>query len=171
MSYTGGLTEHELFSSVEKNRSIPNLEMYLPYKRAKNIVKESQPYEDPSDPDPRFANDLHATIAERLNLDDYSKLRLFTAVKSHFDQYHGVDAFFEFDSQSGRVVIKLDVTTNPSKGEYIKNDDIIVFHYPSDGLDPKIQEDKEAYEGKLNEVSQSVINMINQKIERKEYEH
>lgn len=169
--YTGGQLEKELFSSIEQKESHPPLELYIGYKAAKNIVKDSQPYEDPSDPDPRFANDLHATVAESLKLEDYSKLRLFTAVDSHFDQRHQVDAFFELDSRGGRVVVKLDVTTNPQKGEYNSDKGILVFLFPREGLDPSLEEDKEEYFEIIEKLNNRIVEDIENKIKGKNYEH
>ena len=67
-----------------------------------------------SDPVPRFAADLFATVAERLCPEDYSKLKLYGAVNTPFDLFHGVDAFFEYE---GRIVT-LDLTLNEKKDEY-----------------------------------------------------
>src|SRR6185369_4444565 len=75
-----------------------------------DLVRKNQPC-DPSDPDPRCANDLHALIAEKLGLDDFSELKLYTAVGSPLDFWHGIDGFFEFRGH----VLTIDLTVNSHK--------------------------------------------------------
>ena len=69
-----------------------------------------QPW-DPSDPEPRFASDLHASVALALGLDDWSTLKFFTAVGSALDHFHGVDCFFVFKGK----IVTIDVTVNSEK--------------------------------------------------------
>jgi len=89
---TGHLLESRMLGeSTEKETG------YQYYKEAINFVKEHQAWENPSDPDPRFANDLHATIADKLGIEDYDLLKFYTAVGSALDHYHGIDAFFELE--------------------------------------------------------------------------
>jgi hypothetical protein len=159
--YTGKIIEREILGKIEKERSkerpdvFENLEKtYLPYKKAMEAVKRMQPF-DPSDPEPGFANDLHATIAERLKLEDYSRLRFFTAISSHLDIWHGVDAFFELDSKEKKIIVTLDVTSNPNK-DSCKAD--VLVEIPSEGLDPK--EDRIEYMEKIEEVADKVVSLI-----------
>lgn len=159
LGYTGRLAEGEMFGRVNRE-SIPSKENYLPYKEAMRLAKEAQPYEDPSDPDPRFAQDLHATISENLGLDDYSDLSLYTAVDSSLDTYHGVDAFFELDWNGKIYRVTMDVTINYNKGENGKAE--VVFMFPPEGLDPK--EDKEEYHELLNRVGEKVADIFKDKM-------
>lgn len=163
-AYTGGLAEREIFGEIKKGDQA--LEFYSSYGNSIEFVKKSQPYEDPSEPDKRFPNDLQATIAYSLNLDDYSKLRFYTAVGSHLDKYHGIDAFFELELKGGRIVrATLDVTLDPVKESGGWKADV-VFLWPSDGLDPLLPEDKEKYKDKLKEVSERVKECLNKKINK-----
>ncbi len=163
IGYTGGMIERELFGETEKREGTPPLKRYLNFKQSLDVVKKSQINEDLSDPDRRFANDLHATVANRIGLDDYSRLKFYTAVnddtKTHLDYYHGVDAFLELEREKeGIIRVTLDVTSNKSKSEEWKAD--VVFLWPSDGLDPKLPEDKEEYKRILEDVAQRVVNII-----------
>jgi hypothetical protein len=156
--YTGGLIEREIFSEVDKDK-YPLTRDYLKFRDAIVAVKKSQPYEDPSDPEPRFSNDLQATIADKLGLDDYSHVRIYTAVGSHLDKFHKIDAFVEYDITKNRIVrVTLDVTQNPQKGAEYRAD--IVFHMPDEGLDPKINEDREIYNNKIKEIADKVVQIF-----------
>lgn len=116
MSYTGRFFETDNFGE-----SLARDTQYLEYDKALEEVKNNQPW-DPTDPKPRFANDLHAEVALELGLkDDWSELRFYTAIGSALDHYHGVDAFFEFDEAR----VTMDITKNPAKASGYKADFII----------------------------------------------
>lgn len=83
---------------------------YKTYQDALEQVKNDY-LGDPADPQPRFANDLHAEVAQELGLEDWSGLKFYTAVNSALDRYHGVDAFFEY----GDARVVMDATKNPAK--------------------------------------------------------
>lgn len=163
--YTGRLVEKELFGETVENERAPDLEDYCNYNRSVGLVKESQPFDNPSEPDTFFADDMLANTAIQIKEEDFSKFRFFTAVNSHLDKYHGVDAFIEYDHPDAGVVrITLDVTTNPAKGDSYKADVIILW--PQEGLDPKL--DKEDYRKKLNEVSDRISEIIEKKVSEKQ---
>ncbi len=81
------------------------------------IVEESQGEDfEPSEPKTKFAYDLHATIAENLDLEDFEDLEYYTAVNTHLDNC-GVDAFFKFKNKSEQgekqpIRVCFDITTN-----------------------------------------------------------
>ena len=143
----------ELRKGIEK-------EQYQPYNEALDFVRENQPF-DPSDPDPRFANDLHATIADALRLKDYKHLEFYTAVGSNLDQFHGVDAFIEWhtDPENNPKAVQrvtLDITINPQKGESYKAD--VLIYVPSEGLDPK--EDREEFAELVNNTAEEILEKL-----------
>ncbi len=159
--YTGGLVENEMLGTArleQEKRARAKIE-YQPYQEALATVRENQPG-DPSDPEARFANDLHATIAEILGLEDYNQLRFFTAVGSTLDRFHGVDGFFELQtdhSDPAQVFrVTIDITINPQKGGQYKADHVI--EVPTDGLDPK--EDKEAFAALVNDTAQQIVRLL-----------
>jgi hypothetical protein len=106
---------------------------------------------------------LHATLADKIGLEDYKDLRFYTAVGSQLDFKHGVDAFFEVDMNGKTFVVTLDVSMNERKKDEsdIKAD--VLISMPGDGLDPKLKEDKEEYHKKLEEVSNEIIDAIEEK--------
>lgn len=159
---TGGMAEEEIFGSVENSQEFQEwLENhgYMTFKESMRVAKENQPG-DPTDPDARFANDLHATLAEAISPDNYEMIRFNTAVGSNLDYQHGIDAFFEIETASGTIVVTLDVKTYDTSN--IKADVLIV--YPNEGLDPK--EDKLEWEDLLNQVASDIISVINIKMKR-----
>lgn len=97
----------------ERLRFLEQIEIENQFK----IVEESQGEDfEPSEPKTKFAYDLHATIAEKLNLEDFEDLEYYTAVETHLDNC-GVDAFFKFKDQDkqGRekfTRVCFDITTN-----------------------------------------------------------
>ena len=106
--YTGKLWEEEIIGHCTHI-----VMKYTSYENSMNIVKKSQPW-DTTDPQPRFANNLHANVAMALGIEDWSQLQFYTAVGSPLDYFHGIDCFFEFQGH----VVTIDVTTNPDKDEY-----------------------------------------------------
>lgn len=157
---TGGIIESQVFGGIVKiNKETPD---YRKFSEALSYVKTLQPFEDPSDPDPQFANDLHASIAEILGIEDYTKLKFYTAVsksphkKTSFDFHHGVDAFFEYETDEGKIkLVTMDVTTREK--EYYKAH--ILIQVPPEGLDPK--EDREEYLELINQSAEAIVQEIN----------
>lgn len=86
---------------------------YVPYCRSMNMVKKYQPW-DPTDPSSRAANNLQVLIAEALSIEDYSEVKLYTAVGSPLDIWHGIDGFVEWMG----FTVTIDLTANPLKESY-----------------------------------------------------
>lgn len=82
------------------------------------VIEKSQFGADPSDPSTKFANDLHAVIAEKLKLEDYSDLEYYTAVNSHLD-FCGVDGFFKLKNKDKNIRVCFDITGD---SEFNKNE-------------------------------------------------
>jgi len=109
---TGNLFEWSVLGRALAIPSVP-AQSYLPYTRAMAVARE-HPAWDPTDPDPRQANDLHAWVCEGLGVEDYSQVCFYSALGTPLDRFHGVDCWFEV---GGRVVT-IDLTTDPSKERY-----------------------------------------------------
>ncbi|SRR6056297_1359886 len=108
--YTGRIFEEEVLGEIHLSWDGDG---YMTYNKALEYVKENQEW-DPTDPDTRTANDLHALTALDLEIEDWNKLLLYNAVSSPLDYYHGVDCFFEFEGE----IVTIDLTVNPSKVIY-----------------------------------------------------
>lgn len=153
---TGKTVERELFGDV-CNKCDFQQTAYLPYHWALQDARIHQPW-DPTDPQPRFANDVHATIAEHFSPLDYSRVCMYTAIRSSLDHHHGVDAFVECHDNSGTTWrVTLDVTTNPQKIHQACKADV-VFLVPRDGLDPRF--DRELFAETVNDIAWDVIRKI-----------
>jgi len=108
--YTGRQAEEEL---LEKCPGPWDGETYLNFEDSIDYVKNNQPANWLlSDPAPRFVADLFATVADKLHLEDWNDLKLYTALGTPLDYFHGTDAFFEYDG----IRITLDVSINRGKG-------------------------------------------------------
>lgn len=138
---------------------------FVPYRTALAMVKEFQP-SDPTDPERRFANDLHATIADKLGLDDYGKLRFYTAVThTHFDVFHHVDAFFElqYETDEGSIArVTLDLTSFPK--ESWKAD--VLIKVPDEGFDLNDAEDKERYRKCIERAAGEIVALLQERSQR-----
>jgi len=67
----------------------------------------------PFDPIHDLCNDIHASVAEELGLDNINHLKVYPAVGSSLDVYHGVDMFFTL----GKKVVTVDLTVK-EKDDY-----------------------------------------------------
>lgn len=113
--YTGNLLETEILAEC-----VVIWNNYIPFAKCIELVKSSQPRSwDPCDPPSVAGNDLHALVVEALNV-DYSDVKLYTALHSALDQFHGIDCFVEYNGQ----IATIDITTNPHK-DYYKADFIL----------------------------------------------
>jgi hypothetical protein len=134
----GEFVEAELLGKINesKYRESYGETPYLPFEESIKAIKESQSG-DPSDPEAFFANDLHASVADKMDLDDYSQLKFYTAIpKSHLDIKHGIDGFFEIETNSGeKLRFTIDLSTRPKNEDEIKANALIQL--PAGGLDPK----------------------------------
>ncbi len=156
---TGHTIESELFGDthkVESEKKESGHESYLSYHSAMREVRNLQGESDPTDPDPSFANDLHATIAEEFSPEAYEHVRFYTAIGSILDKKHGVDGFIECDIDGQTIIVTLDVTANPQKAEGYKADVIILV--PSDGIDKQV--DAEEYQDVLTTAAKDIIQHI-----------
>lgn len=157
-AYTGELLQHEtLGEPLHPDAETGELE-YLPYRTAMSVVREMQPF-DPTDPTPSFANDLHATVAEKLGLTDYSTLRFYTALGTSLDRHHGVDGFFEWDApEGGTAVVTLDITLR-DKGAY--KADVLLWVADEAALDR--QNERDHYDHLLDSFAADVVSSLRSK--------
>lgn len=139
---------------------------YEDYKTAMENIRSRQPY-SPENPTIPFARDLRIEIIDQMGFVDpsqYSHVRMYAAVGSAFDVYHGVDAFVEIDVDAKRTVrVTIDITTRNK--ETWKAD--ICVELPSDNLDPDLDED--AYLTVIEKVAQAIVRKVNGEVQTQQY--
>lgn len=160
---SGGIVERDLLGEVSPEYFERYKDFrYVPYRTALEIVKEFQP-SDPADPERRFANDLHATIADKLGLYDYRNLRFYTAVThTHFDIFHHVDGFFELQyttDEGGIARVTLDVTSYPKESWEAD----VLIKVPDEGFDLKDKEDKELYDRCIAQAAEQIATLLQER--------
>lgn len=130
--YTGKLLEEEIFGRCGGPW---DGKTFFSFPAGVEYAKNNQPLDwRPSDPEPRFAGDLFATVAGRLGIEDWSELKLYSSVGTPLDIFHGVDAFFEY--RGG--VVTIDVTLNQHKdvykADYVVNPETTDLEVVADGI-------------------------------------
>jgi len=93
-------------------------EDYINYKDSMKIAEECQPF-DPENPTPFFASSLRKKILEKIDISEGDKLKFFTAVDSHLDHKHGVDAFFKLYNKNDKELscATIDITGREKQGK------------------------------------------------------
>lgn len=159
---------------VSKNRHKFLQELSLE-EQFKIIEKSQAKNSDPTEPLTDFADDLHATIAQNLDI-DYSDIEYYTAVKSHLD-FSGVDAFLKFkyldqNGQEKKIRVCLDISGNSAAGkaeqEKAKNksgakslSDLIIFSEHE-------QYNRKRDKNLIKETAQKIIEIYKEKIKNME---
>ena len=132
---TGELFESQMLSEEQRSRlrykdrdfsrmlkDIPR----LPYEEALKAAIGNTDLitdEESHDPPARWLNDLHAEIAERLNLDDYQSLRVIPSFGSAMDAYYKTDLIIVYEDPADSenpIIVTADLTLNPS-GKDLQN--------------------------------------------------
>ena len=133
-----------LTKKVVENKVVKNNHKFLneiEVEQQLKIIEASQKDNStPSEPENDFADDLHATIVEEMDIADCSDLEYYTAVGSHLD-YSGIDAFFKykFINKNGeddfvRVCLDLTIDSPESKARKIKGKERAGGKYLADNI-------------------------------------
>lgn len=89
---------------------------YLPRKEAMDLILETALPLKPKQP---FIGALRDKIVQLLGVVDPKAVRIFSAVKTPLDIYHGVDAFVRYTPPNGKPIdITLDITEQAAKENY-----------------------------------------------------
>lgn len=109
--YTGSMFETEVLAEC-----IFSWDNYVPFMKCVELVKANQPRRwNPSRPPTISANVLQYLVAEALGLsEDRDQVKLYTALRSPLDRFHGVDCFVEYNNK----IATIDLTVNPHKDSY-----------------------------------------------------
>ncbi|MFA6525348.1 MAG: hypothetical protein WCT33_03730 [Patescibacteria group bacterium] len=163
--YTPGMLKKEMLGGTfEAEKETRGEIEYQPFDDAIKSARERQTG-DPSDPKPRFASDLHFTTAELLELEDLTRLKFFSGIKSPLARFHGVDAFFELQPDPERpdvIRVTIELTTDDNKRIADKAD--LLIHIPAKGLDPLDPKDKAEFEKLIADASKSISDKIDNEL-------
>lgn len=142
--FSSELYNDEQFEIVEKSQKQYNYTRQNQDKDKDDIDKNEEfkdrEYDVARDPEKKFANDLHATIMEKLDM-GCEDLEYYSAVDTHLDYCGGIDAFFKFyfkneQGETDFVRVSFDITINTedkkreqldAKGYTTISSDLVVF--------------------------------------------
>lgn len=97
---------------VEKYKSQAKLPGWIPFNDARDLLIRSTLPLKPKRP---FINELRTQVAQKLGVDS-NQIRIFSAVKTPLDIFHGTDAIVRYIERDGTPVdITLDITKNEKK--------------------------------------------------------
>jgi len=136
---------------------------YIKYKDAMAIVEKCQPG-NPENPSALFANALRKKVAESLG--EQFRVKFFTAVGSHLDTKHGVDAFIKIYDQNEKEIEKvtLDISAR-DKGSSRADLLIIIDDEERDFYDrDSIKFDKEKFYNKINSEAKNIVQTLRTKL-------
>ena len=126
-------------------------------------VKEFQPFKDPANPvEKPFPCQVKKEIATILGVRD-EQLRYYTSAGYPPLDYHRdrkIDSFIELDSGGGDCArVTWDITTKPEDLTGDKIADVIIL-WEKDGIDPKLDEDKDKWNDKINKTAEDSIKIL-----------
>jgi hypothetical protein len=140
----GGIVEREIFGDMRKPENpiegFPGPNDYVKFNEAMRYVRNHQRPGNPENPKEFFPHDLLNYLRSDEELKEVASeaaYRFNTAIGSHLDRFHGIDALIECkpDPEKNQVfIVTLDVTTNPGKEGGYKAD--VLISLDREGLDP-----------------------------------
>ena len=145
---SGRLNEHFLLGEIKKPpeyfdalKKLQKNNGYVPYEDSLKLARKFSPY-DPTNPEKPFLNDLRIEfidVAGMIKEDDMNRVKIFTAVGSPLDQWHGVDTFIEVENKNhiGSKIVKFDTKTDAKVESEIKRHnlhdlkaDVLIYDIP-----------------------------------------
>lgn len=159
----GKILESELLGETKRDIAIfqemHETPTYMKYRESIDFVKKHQ-RANPLDPKRFFPKSLRNGLKEdsSLNVTTEDQLAYYTALNSPLDQYHGVDAFFEYKNEGKTIIVTFNVTANSNKDRY-KAD--VILSIPSDGLDPSDPKYSQAISDYVEQIKEQILTKIN----------
>ncbi len=169
-------TQDDIFRAMQKKYEMHDYSesykdnSYINYKDAMAIVEKCQPG-NPESPRVLFANFLRKRVAEILeeqfkDKEGQFRVKFFTAVGSHLDTKHGVDAFIKIYDQEEREVgvVTLDISAR-DKG-FSKTDLLIMINDEERDLYDRdsVKFNKEEFYNKVNNEALNIVHIFENKI-------
>lgn len=139
---------------------------YVNYKNALNLARKFQPIDksdpekkrmDPTNPKAPLAKDLRIELLDQLGIKDEEsdRVKVFTAVGTPLDVFHGVDAFVEIDGK----VVTLDITLREDISAKRKADIIDATELP----DPDDEKEAEEYLERVKSIAKKVCQELQER--------
>ena len=139
---------------------------YVSWKDSLRLARKFSPY-DPTDPRNKpFLNDLRIAFIDELGFTeerDMDRVKIFTAVGSPLDFWHGIDTFIEVEDGNGRTskIIGFDakeMDASPETREHVheKKADIIIFMKET----PDADTESKAYVAKMEEIAKEAARVF-----------
>lgn len=138
---------------------------YINFKDSMGLVEKCQPG-NPENPSAFFAGALRKKISDLLG--DQYIIKFFTAVGSHLDTKHGVDAFLKIYDKEGRELgyVTLDISSR-DKGGCKANHLILVSGEQRDKYDSGSDIfDKKEFFSRIDGESRTIVSLILDRIEK-----
>lgn len=105
-----------------QGRAVP----YFPRREAMEFIKSHYYDKVPSEPEARWANDLHFAVFQKLEswgiLENIEDFNFYNAIDTPLDIYHKIDAFFECRGHYATI----DVKNRPEEGDETTKADFVV---------------------------------------------
>jgi hypothetical protein len=106
------LYKRTLATLVEKYKPQAKKPGWIPFADARDLLIKSTLPLKPKRP---FVNELRVQVAQKLNVDN-NQIRIFSALDTPLDHFHGTDAIVRYLEMDGTPVdVKVDITQNESK--------------------------------------------------------
>lgn len=163
----GGLVEKEIFGNMKPENpaeDFPGPKDYVKFNEALRYVRNHQRPGNPENPKEFFPHDLLEYLRADESLKEIAPeatYRFDTALGSHLDHFHGIDALIECkpDPNDNRVfIVTLDVTTNSGKEGGYKADVVIILD--KEGLDPGDTDYKEIVAKYAEEIKDQLLTVL-----------
>jgi hypothetical protein len=133
---------------LKKPSQNPNFDFWMTLGDSLELVKKYQPIDksdprkkrvDPTNPEAPLLRDLRIEMIDSMELTDEQadKLKLYTAVGSPMDLFHGVDAIIDYDGK----IVTMDLTLKPSD-EGKKADVVVTGDIPDEKSEEYLPEVK-----------------------------
>jgi len=173
--YTGRLHESKWLGEVDAGDAMvremqqykkpsknPKFEFWINFDDSLKLVKKFQPIDktdpekkrvDAANPEAPLLRDVKEALIDQMNLTDKQadNLKLYTAVGSPMDVFHGADAIIEYDGK----VVTIDLTLKPVD-EGKKADVVVAGDLPA----PDDPETEDAYLQRVDDIAASVKTIL-----------
>ncbi|MDO8523067.1 MAG: hypothetical protein Q7S12_02165 [bacterium] len=169
---SGKLNEHftlgEINPTPEYLKELKDVQKkngYVSYEDSLHLVRKFSPY-DPINPAKPFLNDLRIEFIDALGFtkdEDMDRIKIFTAVGSPLDHWHGADVFIEIENENhrGSYIVMFDLKTDAKVESEIKRNNlhdlkahVLIYDIPDS------REDNKKYLVRMGEIGEEAAEVF-----------